>query len=228
MRRSSTTYPSRHPACLIRLTASVAADAPSRRPARLRRSVLAAGKVSTEEGAHSRMETLPKEFELPGGSKAGLRAVAPEDEEFLVRVYAGTREDELARVPWSEEQKDAFVRQQCDAQRREYEAHYPDAEYDVILLDGEHAGRVWVGRDEEEIHLLDIALLREAQNRGVGAAILGALIEESRRTGKRLRHMVFVMNTDALRFYERLGFVAFEEVGPYLHMEWRGGAEGGA
>jgi ribosomal protein S18 acetylase RimI-like enzyme len=174
------------------------------------------------------METLPKEFALEGGRTVTLRPVAPEDEEFLLRVYASTREDEMAQVPWSEEQKDAFVRQQSAAQRREYDAHYPGAEYDVILLDGEPAGRVWVGRDDEEIHLLDIALLREAQNRGVGAAVLRALIEESRATGKRLRHMVFVMNTDALRFYERLGFVAFEEIGPYLHMEWRGGAEGGA
>jgi RimJ/RimL family protein N-acetyltransferase len=34
--------------------------------------------------------------------------------------------------------------------------------------------------------------------------------------------MVFVMNEGARRLYERLGFVAFEEVGPYIHMEWRG------
>jgi ribosomal protein S18 acetylase RimI-like enzyme len=174
------------------------------------------------------METLPKEFELPGGRRLTLRAVAPEDEEFLLRVYASTRADEMAQLPWSEEQKDAFVRQQSAAQRSEYEAHHPGAEYVVVLLDGEPSGRVWVARDDVEIHLLDIALLPEAQNKGAGAAILGALIEESKRTGRRLRHMVFVMNTDALRFYERLGFVAFEEVGPYLHMEWRGAAQGGA
>ncbi len=36
--------------------------------------------------------------------------------------------------------------------------------------------------------------------------------------------MVFVMNEGARRFYERHGFVVFEEVGgAYLHMEWRGG-----
>ena len=173
------------------------------------------------------MESLAREFALAGGQKVSLRPVTPEDEEFLLRVYAGTREDELAQVPWSEEQKDAFVRQQSAAQRREYDAHYPGAEYDLILLDGRPAGRVWVGRDDVEIHLLDIALLPEAQNQGVGTAILRALIEESRASGRRLRHMVFVLNTDAVRFYERLGFVAFEEVGPYLHMEWRSAPQGG-
>jgi len=34
--------------------------------------------------------------------------------------------------------------------------------------------------------------------------------------------MVFILNTDARRFYERLGFVVFEDLGAYLHMEWRG------
>jgi ribosomal protein S18 acetylase RimI-like enzyme len=172
------------------------------------------------------METLPREFDLAGGLKLSLRPVAPEDEDFLLRVYASTREDELAQVPWDEARKDAFVRQQSAAQRREYDANYPRAEYDVILLGGHPAGRVWVGRDNVEIHLLDIALLPEAQNRGVGTAILRALIEESQRTRKRLRHMVFVLNADARRFYERLGFVVFEEVGPYLHMEWRPAPQG--
>ena len=39
--------------------------------------------------------------------------------------------------------------------------------------------------------------------------------------GKALRHMVFVLNQDAQRFYERLGFVVIEELGAYKHMEWR-------
>jgi predicted GNAT family acetyltransferase len=34
--------------------------------------------------------------------------------------------------------------------------------------------------------------------------------------------MVFVLNPDATRFYERLGFVPIEEFGAYVHMEWRG------
>ena len=161
---------------------------------------------------------------LPGGGRVALRAVGPGDEEFLLAVYASTREPELAQVNWPEEMKQTFLRQQSEAQRREYESRYPEAEYDVILLDGRPVGRLWVGRDEAEIRLLDIALLPDAQGRGVGAALVRPLIEEARATGKRLRHMIFVMNEGARRFYERHGFVVFEEVGgAYLHMEWRGG-----
>jgi GNAT superfamily N-acetyltransferase len=171
------------------------------------------------------MQTRGTDIELPGGGVVSLRPVAPDDEEFLLEVYASTRADELALIDWSDEQKAAFVRMQYGAQRREYEARYPDAEYDVILLDARPVGRLWIGRDAEQIRLLDIALLPAAQNRGVGGALLRRLIEEARLTGRKLRHMVFVLNPNAQRFYERLGFRVFEEVGAYRHMEWRPAAE---
>jgi ribosomal protein S18 acetylase RimI-like enzyme len=151
-----------------------------------------------------------------------LRAVAPEDDEFLLDVYASTRADEMALTDWDDAAKRAFLRTQYDAQKAEYGARFPDAQYDVILLDGRPAGRLWVGRDADEIRLLDIALLPWAQRQAVGSEIVGQLIEESRDSGKKLRHMVFILNEGARRLYERLGFVVFEEVGgAYLHMEWR-------
>ena len=156
-----------------------------------------------------------------GGLKVLLRPAGEADYEELVRVYASTRADELAQVTWwDDEQKLAFCRAQYGAQKEEYDARFPDAEYDVIELDGRTVGRVWVGRAEHEIRLLAIALLPEAQRQGLGAAIVGALIEEARAAGKRLRHMVFMLNTNARRFYERLGFRVFEDLGGYLHMEW--------
>ena len=121
-------------------------------------------------------------------------------------------------------QQEAFLRMQFDAQRSEYSARYPDAEYDVIRLDGQPVGRLWIGRDAAQIRLLDIALLPEAQNRGVGAALLRRMIAEARHTGKKLRHMVFMSNPDAKRFYERLGFRVIEDLGAYQHMEWQASA----
>ena len=165
------------------------------------------------------MITRGEDIVLPGVGVVSLRPAAPGDDEFLLAVYASTRADELAQVPWSDEQKAAFVRMQFDAQRRDYDARYPGAQYDVILLDARPVGRLWVGRDREEIRLLDIALLPEEQNRGVGGALISRLIEEARAGVKVLRHMVFIMNPDAQRFYERLGFRVFEELGAYRHME---------
>lgn len=159
---------------------------------------------------------------LRDGATLSLRPVAAADEEFLLAVYFSSRADELAQVEWATGQKEAFVRWQFETQRREYEARFPDADYSVILVDGRPAGRLWVGRDAEQVRLLDIALLPEFQNRGAGTLLLRHLMDAARREGKALRHMVFVLNNDAHRFYERLGFTVIEDFdGAYKHMEWR-------
>jgi len=154
-----------------------------------------------------------------------LRPVTDADQEFLVGVYASTRAAELAQVDWDESQKDAFIRWQYAMQKQEYEARYPNARYELILVDDQPAGRIWVGTDDTQIRLLDIALLTEFQNRGVGAYLLRQLIDEAKRAQKPLRHMVFMLNDNANRFYERLGFVTIEDVGGYKHMEWRADQE---
>jgi ribosomal protein S18 acetylase RimI-like enzyme len=163
----------------------------------------------------------------PGDGRAfELRPATPEDYEELLAVYASTRADELAQVAWwDDNQKLAFCRMQYDAQKADYDGRFPDTQYDLILLEGRTAGRIWIGRDAEEIHMLDISLLPWAQGRGIGTALIRQLIEEARASGRRLRHTVFVMNEGARRLYERLGFVVFEEVGPYLYMEWRPGSD---
>jgi GNAT superfamily N-acetyltransferase len=158
---------------------------------------------------------------LPGGDALTLRRVGPEDEEFLVALYGSTREEELAQVEWAEGQKDRFLRWQYELQRSEYQTRFPDADYYIVVMDDRPAGRIWIGRDEQQIRLLDIALLPEFQNRGAGTLLIRHLIGEASVAGKPLRHMVFVLNSDAHRFYERLGFVVIEDLGAYKHMEWQ-------
>jgi ribosomal protein S18 acetylase RimI-like enzyme len=162
-------------------------------------------------------------FDLPDGSKLTLRPVTQDDDLFLVALYASTRAEELNQAQWQEGQRYAFVRWQFDLQRKEYDARFPDARYQVILIDDEPAGRIWIGADEEQIRLLDIALLPQFQKRGAGTVLLQALMKEAEEAGKFLRHMVFVLNNNAHRFYERLGFVVIEDVGGYKHMEYRAG-----
>lgn len=158
---------------------------------------------------------------LPDGRILNWRAVTADDDAFLLSVYASTRADELAQVPWSQEQREAFLKWQFELQQRDYTERFPGAEYNIILIDNQPAGRIWIGRDEEEIRLLDIALLPEFQNRGAGTLLVRQLIDEAKSTGKRLRHMVFVLNNNAQRFYERLGFGVIDDLGGYKHMEWK-------
>jgi GNAT superfamily N-acetyltransferase len=158
---------------------------------------------------------------LPSGNALTLRRVRPDDEEFLLALYGNTREEELAQVEWAEGQKDQFLRWQYQLQRSEYQTRFPDADYYIVLIDDQPAGRIWIGRDEQQIRLLDIALFPEFQNRGAGTLLLRHLMDEASVSRKPLRHMVFVLNPNAHRFYERLGFVVIDDLGAYKHMEWR-------
>ncbi len=158
---------------------------------------------------------------MSNSSNVSLRPITDADQEFLIGVYASTRAEELAQVDWDDNQKDAFIRWQYAMQKQEYEARYPEARYDLILVDGVPAGRIWVGTDDRQIRLLDIALLTEFQNRGVGTQLLAQLIDEAKLANKPLRHMVFMLNDNAYRFYERLGFTTIEDLGGYKHMEWQ-------
>ena len=150
-----------------------------------------------------------------------LWPAAAEDADFLQRVYASTRSDELALTDWSDEQKAQFCRMQFEAQDRHYREHYPGAEFCVIERDGEAIGRLYVDRREREIRIMDISLLPAARGAGLGTRLLRDLKEEARAVGSVVSIHVEKFNP-ALRLYQRLGFQPVEDLGVYLLMEWRG------
>lgn len=141
--------------------------------------------------------------------------------EFLLRLYATTRADEMAMVTdWSDEQKEWFVRMQFQAQHAWYQEHYGDGQFDLILIDGVPAGRLYVHRRAAEIRLVDISLVPELRGRGIGSALLRELMAEADAAGKPLTIHVEKYNP-AMRLYCRLGFKPIEDRGPYDLMEWR-------
>ena len=156
-----------------------------------------------------------------------LRPIAPADRELLYRVYASTRTEELAAVDWSAAQREAFLRQQFEAQHAWYQQSYAGAAFDVVLdAAGRPAGRLYVARWPREMRLIDVALLPEFRRHGLGSALLGDLLAEAGRAGKPVTIHVERMNP-ALRLYERLGFRLKEDKGVYLFLEWSPAAGGG-
>jgi ribosomal protein S18 acetylase RimI-like enzyme len=156
----------------------------------------------------------------PVGDHVTLRQATPVDRDLLYRVYASSRADELAVVPWSDQQTAAFLRMQFDAQDTDYHLNYADAEFLVVVVDGEDAGRMYVHRRADPINLIDIALLPEHRGQGVGTALVTELLAEARSAGRRVTLHVEPFNP-ALRLYQRLGFRVMEEQGVYWLMEWR-------
>lgn len=153
-------------------------------------------------------------------TRTTLRPITDADHDFLRRVYASTREDELAMTPWSDEEKAQFLRFQFHAQHVHYQEHFPDAAFDVIELDGEPIGRLYIDRRADEIRLIDIALLPEYRSQGLGGEILDGILAEGREKDLLVRIHV-EHNNPAMRLYLRLGFRKIEEQGVYHLMECR-------
>jgi len=149
-----------------------------------------------------------------------LRPAVAGDEDFLAVLYASTRAEELAALPWSAAQKDSFVRQQFTLQRAHYEAHFPQAVHEIVIGDGEAVGRQWVDWRADEARLLDIALLPGWRGRGLGTSLLGDLQREVAERALVLTLSVEHNNEAAKRFYVRRGFRVVRDVGSHELLEW--------
>ena len=148
-----------------------------------------------------------------------LRAATHEDEHFLMQVYASTRLEELDRTPWNQTQREAFVRMQFHAQQHHYNISFPAAEYQIILLDAHPVGRLYVARLERTIRILDITILAERRNAGIGTSILAEILKESEESAKPVQIYVESFNP-SLRLFERLGFSKVDASDYNFLMEW--------
>lgn len=160
----------------------------------------------------------PRSEPASGPGELQLRPATDKVREVLYRVYAGTREEELALVDWPAEQKETFLRQQFEAQDRYYRERYPGARFSIVERDGEPVGRLYRHDRAKEIRLMDVSLLPEARGEGIGSRLLRDLIEEAEASGRTLTIHVERMNR-ALDLYFRLGFQLVEDKGVYLFLE---------
>ena len=146
-----------------------------------------------------------------------LRISSPEDHDFMLQVYASTREDEMRLVDWDDAQKQAFVQMQFEAQRQHYIITFPEAQYFVIEQEGQPIGRMIVNRSKNTILLVDIAILPEYRNAGIGTRLIEELLEEADRSHCSVQVHVEIFNP-AMNFYKRLGFVKTGEISVYHEM----------
>jgi GNAT superfamily N-acetyltransferase len=142
------------------------------------------------------------------------------DEAFLLSVYGSSRAEEMARVPWSEEQKQAFVKMQFTAQRDHYALVYPEAKHDIIYAAEKPVGRIYVDRNAERVHVLDVTVLPEHRGQGVGTALLRRLMDEAGASGIPVTIYVELFNP-SLQLFEGLGFQREKEEGYQFLMKWQ-------
>ena len=149
-----------------------------------------------------------------------FRPIEPGDEPFLYSVYHSTRQDELAVTGWTEQQINEFTWQQFTMQHKFYQDKFGSAKFLIISSNGQDLGRLYREVREDEIRIIDIALLPEYRSKGIGTKLLTDILAEA--TGLQLAVRIHVeKDNPALRLYDRLGFKSINDAGVYWLLEWR-------
>ncbi len=148
-----------------------------------------------------------------------LRPVLDVDIPFLTVLYASTRAHELAALDWSDEQKKFFIHSQFQLQHHHYQQQFHFAQFHVITANEQDVGRLYYCWEDNNIRLIDIALLPEYRYQGIGGVLIRELIKQvSVRGGKILLHVE--LHNPARNWYLKLGFVAGTDDGIYQKLEW--------
>ncbi|AMV06515.1 acetyltransferase [Xanthomonas citri pv. fuscans] len=157
---------------------------------------------------------------LPGVHAITLRGERDADLPWLQDLYASTRRDELAPVPWPEATKRAFLQQQFALQRAHYRQQFADADFLIVQAKDLSIGRLYLHRAGAHHTLVDISLLPDWRGRGVGSQLIAHAQALARETACVLALHVLHANPAAQRLYARLGFVAGDSTQTHLQMHW--------
>ncbi len=133
------------------------------------------------------------------------------DETFLFALYSTTRADEMALVPWNDEQKHAFVQSQFQAQHNHYLLEYPQGIFQTINSDNRQIGRLYVCESEDEIQIIDLTLLPEFRGQGIGTQIITDILQ----TAKKPVQIYLESFNQSINLFTRLGFQMISNEGIY-------------
>lgn len=140
------------------------------------------------------------------------------DTGFIFEVFRSNYEHMLPYLPLEEDQLEAFLYQQFQAQSADYRTRFPGASHWLIRANRQLVGRIYIDRREAEIRILDITIHPRFRNQGIGTYVLIELIQESIERQKPIRIMIEHHNR-SIQLFERLGFSIVENDGMFFVLE---------
>jgi RimJ/RimL family protein N-acetyltransferase len=150
-----------------------------------------------------------------------LRPERDDDGAFRFKLFCDSRPAEFALLQLDPAAFEQLMRFQFHAQTLTYRANFPNARFDIIERDGAPIGRIVVNRPGTMLHIVDQAIVPAQRNRGLGTAIMKALMDEAGQAGLPVRLKVASTNDPSMQLYLRLGFVPIHAEPLYIEMEWQ-------
>jgi ribosomal protein S18 acetylase RimI-like enzyme len=138
---------------------------------------------------------------------------------FLQKLSRGFHASMIDLSYLPEAQRAAMLDSQFRIQTQYYKTEFLSATSWIIEQAGIPIGRLYLDRSQTPWRLLDILLLPEAQNQGIGRALLGWVQEGADSVALH----VAINNPRAEALYRALGFAVVREEGMYRYMVWQRG-----
>lgn len=141
-----------------------------------------------------------------------LRPATNDDYSFLRELHHRAYREVVTRQfgRWDERAQDEW-----------FELSLRDAEFFVVELGSAAVGALARKRQPECLHLVELQIVPEHQNHGLGSALLRELLAEARSATLPVRLRVLHENHRARHLYERHGFVVTATMPTHYLMEWK-------
>lgn len=134
-----------------------------------------------------------RENAIPPG--IGLRPATAADSEFCFSLHRAAMGEYVAAVWGWEEQ----------TQREYHDRGFDPGSWQIVTADGADIGMLHVDGRPAEMYLARIEILPGWQGRGIGTALIRALIDQAGQHGQDLVLDVLAVNDRARALYRRLG-----------------------
>lgn len=145
-----------------------------------------------------------------------LKPSGKSDAQFLKNLFYQQKLIEYKDFMYDEALILALIEMQYNAKQNAYNDQYPLAESYIAFLDNIPVGKIILDKSSN-YHIVDILILPDHQNKGVGTHIIKTVIKEAKEKSKDISLKVASHNP-AKNLYKRLGFEIIETGEVYLEM----------
>ena len=130
-----------------------------------------------------------------------MQSDCAEDHAFLKALFRTLNDTQMLLAI-----DERLVDMQFVSRELQYRQQYPDASFQLVLIDGLPAGRIAVDRSRDLWRLIDIAIMPRWQNQGIGSSLVESLLHDATERQCDVCASVAAHNVDAQRLWQRFGF----------------------
>lgn len=149
-----------------------------------------------------------------------LRLATTNDRPFLLQLFASSR-PLFSQMGLPEHAVAQLAEQQFQLQQASYRQQAANAEVFIVLLHNTPAGQITVHHSNQDIRLMDLAIVKQHQGQGYGTALIKALQILASQQQLPLKLSVDSANQRALALYLELGFAITQQQEFYYSMCWQ-------